>query len=564
MKIQLKYRLLWVLVTSILWCSCNIKQDNNTVEYQPVSADLSRVSLSLLTPPGNGCTNIIIRDNKTKQVVLNLAELKQNRIAILEFGEYSISADGIPENICTITEDCKINFMLTGGGSVEVSTIEPPPIAFRRGNQWNISTLTEGASYFLSIFNSEGKDAKVFSANIKGPGGYDMDIPLSTKTENNRILSANSVALNVGQYTATASVNGDASIIPTVPFTVRDNDTAGPVLVNKGNFKYSSSLRDTSISLLMSDDSGIDGSKTFIEIGGSRYRPAGNPVKENANEYRLDFTIPLREFEGKHYAVSAVCTMVDNDRNRGDVDQAVRRETITITEYLGYTQRFALLWNNRPIQYARIQYFVFDGYAQPRMTKDQYNTFRNNNSRNLLSGNSILTTAETGHVTINGLHDRDQVLFAIGVNLDEVYTKKITVYQNNRVLSVYFTGSDIPPKKLDRFNLYAIDRITIDGLRTATQLDIYLYYQPGSDREVPRNIFLNGRPEKVLLTGFTNLVARGESTIEISSVELPISKVTNANYLIEIDAGSSGRFVTNNSILESSLEIAGPTIYKQD
>jgi hypothetical protein len=314
----------------------------------------------------------------------------------------------------------------------------------------------------------------------------------------------------------------------------------------------------------MSDDSGIDGSKTFIEIGGNRYTPAGNPVRENANEYRLDFTIPLREFEGKHYTVSAVCTMVDNDRNRGDADQAVRKETITITEDPGGTQIFDLLWNNRPLQYAGIQYFIFDGYAQPRMTKDQYNTFRNNNSRHLLSGNSILNTGGTGSVSINGLHDGDQVLFAVGVNLDEVYTKKVSVYRNNSAASVYFTGSDIPAKKLDRFNLYAMDRITIDSLSTAGRLDIYLYYQPGVDREAPRNVFLSGGPEKVLLTGFTNLVARGESTIEISSVELPISQVTNANYLIEIDAGSSGKFVTNNSILESSLEIAGPTIYKEN
>jgi hypothetical protein len=564
MKIKLKYRVIFSLIAGIIWCSCNAEQNNN-VEYKPVSADLSGVSLCLLTPPKNGCMNVVIKDNKTKRIVLNIAELKQNRIALLEFGEYGINADGIAKNIVTITEDCKINFMLTGGGAIEVSTIEPPPIAFRRGNQWNISTLTEGASYFLSIFNSEGKDTKAFSAGIKGPGGYDRNIPLSTKTENNRILSVNSIALNAGQYTAEASVNGDDSIIPTVPFTVKDNDTAGPVLVNKAdNFKYRSSLRDSSISLLMTDDSGIDSSKTFIEIGGNRYRPAGNPVKENNNEYRLDFTIPLREFAGKHHTVSAVCTMVDNDRNRGDADQAVQQETISITEDSGYTQRFALLWNNRSLQYAGIQYFVFDGYAQPRMTKAQYNTFRNNNSRNLLSGNSIVNTAETGQITINGLHDRDQILFAAGVNLDEVYTKKITVYQNNRALSVYFTGSDIPAKKLDRFNLYAVDRITLDSLRTASHLDIYLYYQPGSDREVPRNTFLSGRPERVLLTGFTNLVARGESTIEISGVELPLSKVTNANYLIEIEAGSSGKFVTNNSILESSLEIAGPTIYKEN
>jgi hypothetical protein len=563
MKIKLKYKVICLLVTGILWCSCNIKQKNNTVEYQPVSADLSGFSLCLLTPPRNGSTNIVIRDNKTQKIVFNLAELKQNRVILLEFGEYGISADGITEETFTIAEDCKINFMLTGGGTIELSTIEPPPIAFRRGSQWNISTLTEGTSYFLSIFNSEGKDAKDFSANIKGPGGYDKDIPLSTKTENNRILSANSIVLNAGQYTAAATVNGNTSIIPPVTFTVRDNDTAGPILINKDNFKYRSSIRDSSISLLMSDDSGIDGGKTYIEIGNNRYRPAGNPVKENANAYRLDFNIPLREFEGKHYPVSVVCTMVDNDRNRGDADQSSRKETITMTEDPGYTQRFSLLWNNKPLQYASIQYFIFDGYVQSRMTRDQYNTFRNNNSRYLLNGNNILNTAETGQITINGLHDRDQILFAVGVNLNEVYTKKITVYRNNSAVSVYFTGGDIPAKKLDRFNIYALDRTTLDSLSRADQLNIYLYYQPGADREIPRSTFLNGKPERVLLTGFTNLIARGDSTIEISGVELPLSKVTNANYLIEIEAGNSGKFVTNNSILESSFEIAGPTIYKE-
>ncbi|MDR1219539.1 MAG: hypothetical protein LBK73_08015 [Treponema sp.] len=391
--------------TMVCLCiSCNKAQEAN---FTPASVNIKRYALVILAPPKEGFKNLVVSDSATKRIFANFAELTTRRIILLPQGDYEIKADGLEDAAASFDEDYNVS---ADKKEFSITPINPPYIAFRQGQNFYTKALVEGAGYYMSILNLDGFPANRFSAEISGWG----NVPLDTKTADNRINSAGALSFLAGNYTAAAATaNGQQK---TLDFTVVDNDTAGPTLVNKNSkaFLYRSSGKNTTLSFLISDPSGVDAKKTYLEVNGNRYTT--DQARRESGGYRLDITVPLSEFSGKHDEILATLRMYDNDTDHGASDQSYRDERIGLREETGFDKTFAMKWSGGPVQYATVQcYSEAGGAVKEAMTFFEFSAYVQANEERLITieEKRYVSLGADGSVTLRNMHENDNILFFI-------------------------------------------------------------------------------------------------------------------------------------------------------
>jgi hypothetical protein len=221
-----------VLVFVLLLGACT--QEQKPV-HQPVSVDMRKQSELMvpLIPPQNGLRNFLIRDNASRRIMANIAEVKQKRLVILPPGDYDFSAEGVRTATLPVDDDCSVTLVSSRFAAEPFSQI-----TFYDGSNYYASRIIEGRSYWLTILNIENVQPSAYTAEITGKG----NIPLAPGLSGNRVISAARIQpFTAGRYTVTGAVNGDVSKIEPQEFTVVDNDTEGPALNKSGKYYYRSS-----------------------------------------------------------------------------------------------------------------------------------------------------------------------------------------------------------------------------------------------------------------------------------------------------------------------------------
>ena len=301
--------------------------------YQPVSADMQKQSelMVLLVPPRNGLKNLLIQDKISRRIMTNMVEVKQKLLLILPPGDYDFSAEGVRTAVIPIDDDCSITIVSNRFAAEPFSQI-----TFYDGSNYYASRIVEGRSYWLTILNIENLHPSAYTAEISCKG----NIPLASGLSCNRVISSSRIPpFTVGKYTVTGAVNGDASKIEPKEFMVVDNDTEGPVLDKTARYYYRSSGSTMPFTFLLTDPSGIDVSKTWLEIGGVQYPPA-QLTTATASGFRLSIQVPQSIFNGRSGNITAKLHMTDNDSHRGDSDKSSRDESIILEEETGFEKTF--------------------------------------------------------------------------------------------------------------------------------------------------------------------------------------------------------------------------------
>ena len=235
----------------IMVCSCTQVFKNN--RFDGIKAHMSGEFIGIIAPPqGRSLKNLVVIDSK-KRIVVNVPELAQNKIVILSRGDYEFRADGVQSKVFTLQDDCKITS--NGKTFTQNSLKAPPAVAFRLGQRWDIQSLVEGSSYYLTILDMDNLNSKIpvssYSAKISG-NGITIDVPLNEIKENSRIISAAPHAYTRGSYTVTVSVNGDTKRIPPMRFDVIPKP---PFSLTINNIWEGSPLQFADMQCYRSDDS---------------------------------------------------------------------------------------------------------------------------------------------------------------------------------------------------------------------------------------------------------------------------------------------------------------------
>lgn len=387
--------------------------------HQPVSVDMRKQSelMVLLIPPQNGLKNFLIQDGASRRIMASIAEVKQKRLVILPPGDYDFSSEGVRITTLSIDDDCSVTIVSSRFVAEPFSQI-----AFYDGSNYYASRIVEGRSYWLTILNIENAQPSAYTAEITGKG----NIALASRLSGSRVISAARISsFTAGKYTVTGAINGDASKIEPMEFTVVDNDTAGPVLDKSGGYYYRSSGVTRPFTFTLTDPSGIDIGKTWLEIGGVQY-PVTQHTAETASRFRLSIQVPQTVFNGRRGNITAKLHMTDNDSHRGDSDKSSRDESIVLEEETGFEKTFTFMWNRRPLQEDEIE---VQAYAEARgiravMNRRDYTALDKSSFTNLGTG---MSTGKPGEITFSNLHRDDTVTFVFAGHTDTVYSQTLTI-----------------------------------------------------------------------------------------------------------------------------------------
>jgi hypothetical protein len=406
-----------VLVSVLLLGACT--QEQKPV-YQPVSVDMRKQSelMVLLVPPQNGLRNFLILDNASRRIMANIAEVKQKRLVILPPGDYDFSAEDVRTATLPIDDDCSVTIVSNRFVAEPFSQI-----TFYDGSNYYASRIVEGRSYWLTILNIENVQPSAYTAEITGKG----NIPLAPGLSGNRVISAARIPpFTAGRYTVTGAVNGDASKIEPKEFTVVDNDTEGPVLDKIGKHYYRPSGVTKPFTFVLTDPSGIDINKTWLEIGGIQYPPA-QPMTGTAPQFRLSIQIPQPVFNGRSGNIIAKLHMTDNDSHRGDSDKSSRDENIVLEEETGFEKTFTFLWNGRRLEEIEVHAYAETRGIRAVMSKRDYDALDKRSFTNL----GTESTGNRGEITFSNLHKDDTVTFVFTGHTDMVYSQTFTINDNS-------------------------------------------------------------------------------------------------------------------------------------
>jgi hypothetical protein len=384
--------------------------------YQPVSVDMRKQSelMVLLVPPQNGLKNFLIQDNESRRIMANIAEVKQKRLVILPPGDYDFSAEGVRTATFPIDDDCSVTIVSNRFAAELFSQI-----TFYDGSNYYASRIVEGRSYWLTILNIENAQPSAYTAEISGKG----NIPLASRLSGNKVVSAARITpFTAGTYTVTGAVNGDPSKIEPKEFTVVDNDTTGPALDKSGKHYYRSSGVTKPFTFVLTDPSGIDISKTWLEIDGVQY-PSAQLTAETASKFRVSIQVPQPVFNERSGNITAKLHMTDNDSHRGDSDKSSRDESIVLEEATRVKKTFTFLWNGRPLEEIEVQSYAGARGIRAEMSKRDYNALDKSSFTNL----GTESTGNRGEITYPNLYLDDTVTFVFTGPADRVYSQAFTI-----------------------------------------------------------------------------------------------------------------------------------------
>jgi hypothetical protein len=388
--------------------------------YPPVSVDMQKQSelMILLVPPQNGLINFLIQDNASRRIIANIAEVKQKRLVILPPGDYDFSAEGMSTATIPIDDDCSVTIVSNRFVAESFSQI-----TFYDGSNYYASRIVEGRQYWLTVLNIENLQPSAYTMEITGKG----NIPLASKLSGNRIISAAKIpSFTAGKYTVTGAVNGDASKIEPKEFTVVDNDIAGPVLNKSGKYYYRSSGVTKPLTFVLTDPSGIDIKKTWLEIGGVQYPPT-QFTAETASRFRFSIQVPQLVFKGRSGNITAKLHMTDNDSHRGESDKSSRDESIVLEEETGFEKTFTFLWNGMPLEEIGVQAYGEAKGIRTVMSKQDYTALDKISFTNL----GAESTGKRGIITFSNLHKNDNVTFVFTGHTDTIYSQTLAIHDDS-------------------------------------------------------------------------------------------------------------------------------------
>jgi hypothetical protein len=467
--------------------------------YQPISVDMRKQSklMVLLVPPQNGLRNFLIQDNASRRIMANIAEVKQKQLVILPPGDYDFFAEGVRTATFPIDDDCSITIVSNRFAAEPFSQI-----TFYDGSNYYASRIIEGRSYWLTILNIENAQPSAYMAEITGKG----NIALASKLSGNRVISAARIPPFIaGKYTVTGAINGDASKIEPKEFTVVDNDTEGPVLDKSGKYYYRSRGVTKPFTFVLTDPSGIDINKTWLEIGGVQYPPV-QFAAETASRFRLSIQVPQPVFNGRIGNITAKLHMTDNDSHRGDSDKSSRDETILLEEETGFEKTFTFLWNGRRLEEIEVHAYVEARGIRAVMSKRDYDALDKRFFTNLGTEN----TGNQGEITFSNLHKDDTVTFVFTGHTDTVYSQTFTINNDSPEETIVVT---MPSKGQFETELLvaanAVDK-WVQLFENGGKFEAFFYYRHFKNDRIAGNF--NNRQVKDKSNGFT--VINAEPTHE--------------------------------------------------
>ena len=519
-------RLLYIFLVMIVFVSCRMGKKQ---AYEKLETDLRNKLIVTVVPPKAGLNNFLIQDSKSRRVLGNVRELARNWPLVMPPGDYTISAEGYNDTTLSLDSDCIIRVQGRGFLASLFSQV-----TFSDGTNFFGKNIIEGQGYILSILELDKQQPQAYSAEITGKG----KINLAQKEVDGRIVSASRLVFQEGKITVSVTLNGDPSKIEPKEFFVLDNDTQAPVLDKIGKYFYRSTGTTQPLSFLMSDASGIDVTKTYLEINGNKYYPE-TAVRERGNSYRVSIAVPQLVFEEKHSPVNMVLHMTDNDTTHGPSDQASRDETIVINEQTGFAKAFNLTWNGNPLEYARVHVYSDASGVSPQMTMREYNAL---NFGSFIY-NGLFDTLKNGAITVENLRDNDTITFFVmktGQDAkDMVYAKTFRVNGDTPVP----VEVDMPAKGEIRKVLQITDGAVDEwvGLRESlASFDAFFYYMEGVEDDTisPETVERGSK-------GFKKLPAEsyriGDNKIELTAYLDDISTQTHFNYwcLVSFENGVS-------------------------
>jgi hypothetical protein len=493
-----------VLAFILLLGACT--QEQNPV-YQLVSADMRKQSelMVLLIPPRNGLKNFLIQDNVSRRIMTNIAEVNQKRLLILPPGDYDFSAEGVRTATLPIDDDCGITIVSNRFVAEPFSQI-----TFYDGSNYYASRIVEGRSYWLTILNIENVQPSAYTMEISGKG----NIPLASRLSGNRVMSAARIPpFTAGRYTVTGAVNGDASKIELKEFTVVDNDTEGPVLDKSGKYYYRSGGVTRPFTFVLTDWSGIDINKTWLEIGGVQYPPT-QLMAETASRFRLFIQVPQSIFNGRSGNIAAKLHMTDNDSHRGESDKSSRDESIVLEEETGFEKTFRFLWNGRPLEEIEVQAYAEASGIRDVMSKREYTALDKSSFTHL----GTESTGNQGKIAFSNLHKGDNITFVFTGPTDTVYSQTFITNDDSPEENIAVT---MPSKEQFETELrVAANAVNkwVELFENGGKFEALFYYRLAKNDRTIRNF--NNREVKEKDNGFTPVNAEptheGDDRMHIS------------------------------------------------
>jgi hypothetical protein len=197
---------------------------------------LATEAFIIIQPPAKGSfEKLQISDNTSGNILFEGQNITTKRIVVIPTGEYTVARyDGknTIKNKITIKEQPGV-LTLSGSNIVFNEIKDPPAIAFMRGDRWDLTTITEGTSYYLTLFDKDNLDTLPVGAynnvHISGPG-INKDIELAAATQNTRYISADALTFAQGTLTVTANLQGNTktqriTVVPKPPFVLTVTNT---------------------------------------------------------------------------------------------------------------------------------------------------------------------------------------------------------------------------------------------------------------------------------------------------------------------------------------------------
>jgi hypothetical protein len=189
--------------------------------------DIAMHKLVIVKPPAGGrIDKLRITNANNGRIVLDNVNIAQKRLILLPKGVYDVEN---ASNKSRITINGEGIIFLKQNKFVFEETVPPPVITFMRGNQWDLTTLTEGVNYHLTFFDINNLDTlppNSYKIHISGPD-MDKDIPLDAITQNSRFISANPLMFTRGTFKITASLGSvnlspprNITVVPKPPFVL--------------------------------------------------------------------------------------------------------------------------------------------------------------------------------------------------------------------------------------------------------------------------------------------------------------------------------------------------------
>jgi hypothetical protein len=537
-----------LLAAILIISSCG---QGKETEFQPLSIDIKNENLVLFKVPKNGVKNLLIQDSASRRIAASIAELKQNRIFVLPGGDYDFSASGLRIETININSDCSI--AVSGNRFVSETFSQ---VAFKRENNYYSGSICEGTEYYLTVLNVENVKPNDYNIEIDNGKG---NIPVAANLSGNRVISAKTLSFLKGEYTITTSIKGDASKVDPKTFAVLDNDISGPELVDKTlKYFYRSDGNTRPFSFVMTDPSGIDPEKTWLEIASTRYKAStASMIKETNTRFRLDISVPQSVFQGRSDPIKTTLHMTDNDRHRDD-DQSSRDVEIIIERETGFEKKIKLYWKGQPLKDMDFQVYGDTNIYRSEMPKRDYNTL----NKSAFSRINITEKTKEGDITLSGLFSGQNItLFFTGQSWsDTVYVQNIYI-ANQDYQSVNVT---MPSKGIMDFQFKISSGSVskwVELFEDRRHYEACFYYKLAQDDKTAGTY--NNSQVEVPANGFSklsgDLTYEGDDAFNLSVNLDSIPKQNYFIYLVIIKYDNGNKFVMYNT--QDELTPKGTELY---